>query len=159
MGKPIYSRDNPHTSNAWVSSSYDFRNNFDVYYNVTPGAYATDVYTDEAVRIIKNHDKEPFFMMINHAAPHDPNEAPAEEIAKFTHITDPVRRVQAGEMIFNKEVWAFYNSKFTSSDDLKAWWGNREGGWSFEGQQSPQGHNNSVLQWQWSSNNSGKRRQ
>lgn len=66
------------------------------------GRYSTDVFTEEAVRIIANHDTQsPLFMYLSHLAPHtgttrDPFQAPDEEIAKFAHIQDPERRVYAG---------------------------------------------------------------
>jgi arylsulfatase B len=49
---------------------YDFRRNLEVNYDVKNGSYATDFYTDEAVRIIQNQDgtKKPLFMMLNHLA-------------------------------------------------------------------------------------------
>jgi arylsulfatase B len=52
---------------------YDFRKNFDVNYDVKMGTdYATDLFTDEAISIIQNHNKtkEPLFLMVNHLAPH-----------------------------------------------------------------------------------------
>lgn len=82
---------------------YDFRKNTEVNYDVPIGSYATDLFTDEALKLIKNHDqtKAPLFLMVNHLAAHSGNEydllqAPKEEIAKFNYITDPNRRVLAG---------------------------------------------------------------
>uniref|UniRef100_A0A1A9WE40 Sulfatase N-terminal domain-containing protein n=1 Tax=Glossina brevipalpis TaxID=37001 RepID=A0A1A9WE40_9MUSC len=66
------------------------------------GTYATDVFTDEAVRIIKNHDQsKPLFLIISHLAVHtgndkNPFEAPEEEVKKFAHISNPNRRKYAG---------------------------------------------------------------
>lgn len=38
------------------------------------GIYATDLFTDEAVKRIKDHDKEkPFYLQMNHLAPHAGN--------------------------------------------------------------------------------------
>ncbi|CRK98409.1 CLUMA_CG011767, isoform A [Clunio marinus] len=83
------------------SDGYDFRRNKDVTYEDF-GKYATDLFNDEAVKIIKNHDEndEPLFMMLNHLAPHTGNEydlmqAPQEEIDKFNHIEDENRRILA----------------------------------------------------------------
>lgn len=82
---------------------YDLRKNTEVYYDVEPGTYATDLFTDEAIRIIKKHDptKQPLFLMLNHLAPHSGNaydllQAPEEEIEKFSHITSINRRKAAG---------------------------------------------------------------
>lgn len=51
---------------------YDFRKNYDVNYDAKIGTYATDLFTDEAIKIIQQHDKsqESLFLMINHLAPH-----------------------------------------------------------------------------------------
>lgn len=84
---------------------YDFRRNMEVNYDDKPGSYLTDLFTDEAVKVIKSHKKkEPFFMMINHLAPHaannyDPMQAPKEDIAKFHNIADPKRQALAGIIV------------------------------------------------------------
>ncbi|CAG2066655.1 unnamed protein product, partial [Timema podura] len=63
--------------------------------------YATDVFTDEAVRLISNHrETEPLFLYLAHLAPHAGNkgkllEAPQEVINKFDYIADPNRRTYA----------------------------------------------------------------
>jgi len=69
------------------------------------GQYSTDLFTNEAVRIIQTHDskKGPLFLYLAHLAPHtgnpdDPFQAPDEEVAKFTHIEDPERRMYAGRI-------------------------------------------------------------
>ena len=65
--------------------------------------YATNLFTNEAIKIIENHDKKnPFFLCLNHLAPHAGNEdfpmqAPAEEIEKFSYIKDEKRRTLAGK--------------------------------------------------------------
>lgn len=66
------------------------------------GKYATDVFTEQAVQIIRNHpDTKPLFLMVSHLAPHAANpgkrlEAPQETIDKFKHIIDSNRRTYAG---------------------------------------------------------------
>lgn len=84
---------------------YDFRQNTDVYYGMKPGTYATDLFTDEALKVIKKHDgtKKPLFMMLNHIAVHSGNsydllQAPKDDIAKYSFITDPNRRIYAGKL-------------------------------------------------------------
>lgn len=82
-------------------------NGFDLRRNLTPaydlvGAYATDVFTDEAVETIRRHDTRiPLFMYLSHLAVHAANrgkflEAPQEVINRFQHIADPNRRTFAG---------------------------------------------------------------
>lgn len=65
------------------------------------GQYSTTLFTNEAVKIIKEHNtEEPMFMYLAHLAPHtgnddQPLQAPDEEILKFSHIVDPERRIYA----------------------------------------------------------------
>lgn len=83
-------------------------NGFDMRRNMTPaydlvGRYATDMFTDEAVDIIRTHDPgRPLFLYMSHLAVHAANrgkyvEAPQEEVDRFQHIQDPNRRTYAGE--------------------------------------------------------------
>lgn len=67
------------------------------------GKYSTDLFTDEAVRLIREHRQNdgPMFLYISHLAPHtgtsrDPMQAPYETISKFKHIPDLQRRIYAG---------------------------------------------------------------
>ena len=68
------------------------------------GSYATDVYTNVSVDIIKNHNKStPLFLYVAHAAVHvgnvgKPLEAPQEIVNKFSYISDPNRRTYAGKL-------------------------------------------------------------
>ena len=65
------------------------------------GHYATDFFTDHAVKVIREYnDPRPLFMFLSHLAPHaanefDPLQAPEEEIAKYPYIKDPSRRTYA----------------------------------------------------------------
>lgn len=67
----------------------------------TKGQYATELFTDQAVQQINNHDKNvPLFMLVTHLAPHtgneyDPMQAPEDEIKKFAYIKDTKRRTYA----------------------------------------------------------------
>lgn len=81
---------------------------FDLRKNTEPawkyqGEYATDVFTKQAVSIIKKQDiNKPLFLMVSHLAPHAGNEgklleAPQETINKFRHIPDGNRRTYAGK--------------------------------------------------------------
>lgn len=66
------------------------------------GQYSTDVFTKEAVRLIKAHNaSKPLFLYLAHAAvhsgnPYNPLPAPDEAVAKFGAITDYNRRRFAG---------------------------------------------------------------
>jgi arylsulfatase B len=107
------------------SPGLDFRRNENVNYDDKPGKYATDLFTNEAVKIIKASEKEkPFFLVLNHLAPHtgndyDPFQAPEEEIEKFNHISDPNRRVLAG-LKSHSSTRLCKKQKKTFSNDLKA---------------------------------------
>lgn len=80
---------------------FDMRRNDTIAWDVV-GKYATDVFTDEAVRLIKEQPaNRPLFMYLAHVAVHTGNrgkhlEAPQSEINKFNHILDPNRRTYAG---------------------------------------------------------------
>ncbi|KAJ4450929.1 hypothetical protein ANN_02364, partial [Periplaneta americana] len=84
-------------------NGFDLRRNLSTAWDLS-GHYATDVYTDEAVRIIQSHDASPLgpplFLYLAHLAVHSGNrgkllEAPQAEIDKFKHISDPNRRTYA----------------------------------------------------------------
>ncbi|XP_052873087.1 arylsulfatase B-like [Anopheles cruzii] len=85
---------------ASSSRGRDLRRNTAVEY-VANGTYATDLFNDEAIRIIRSHNTaEPLLLVLTHLAPHtgnvdDPLQAPAEEIARFGHIRDARRRTLA----------------------------------------------------------------
>lgn len=67
------------------------------------GIYATDLFTQEAIKVIKNHNvKKPLFMLLSHLAVHtgnedNPMEAPEDEVEKFAYISDFERRKYAGK--------------------------------------------------------------
>merc|ERR1711899_105476 len=67
------------------------------------GKYATDVFTDEAVTRIQDHDSEnqPLFPYLAHLAVHSANsysplQAPEDAVNKFSYIKDENRRKFAG---------------------------------------------------------------
>lgn len=70
----------------------------------TQGQYATDLFTDQAVKTIKSHDTNvPLFMYLSHLAPHsanryDLNQAPAEDVLRFAYIKNEMRRKYAAMM-------------------------------------------------------------
>jgi hypothetical protein len=67
------------------------------------GRYSTRLFTEEAVSVIRSHDKRhPLFLYVAHLAPHtgnpdNPFQAPNETIRQFSHIGDPERRIYAGK--------------------------------------------------------------
>lgn len=78
------------------------RRNMSIDYDAK-GKYSTTLFTQEAVRLIREHNtNEPMFMYLAHLAPHsgnddDPLQAPDGEISKFINIEDPERRIYAGK--------------------------------------------------------------
>lgn len=78
------------------TSGYDMRKNLSFSYD-TNGTYATDLFTQVAVDTIRNHNQErPLFMYVAHLSPHagndaDPLQAPADELEKFSYISNENR--------------------------------------------------------------------
>lgn len=83
-----------------MGSGFDMRKNLTVNWD-TINQYATDLFTENTIDTIKNHNKsQPMFMILSHLAPHtanenDPLQAPIEEINKFNYIRKTDRRVYA----------------------------------------------------------------
>lgn len=81
---------------------YDMRRNLEVDWSAM-GKYSTDLFTEEAVNVIENHDSSsPLLLYLAHLAPHtgnmrDPFQAPDDTVAKLSHIQDPERRTYAGK--------------------------------------------------------------
>ncbi|XP_052129485.1 arylsulfatase I-like [Frankliniella occidentalis] len=82
---------------------YDMRRNMSVAWDAA-GRYSTDLFTEEAVRLIGEHPADdpesPLFLYLAHLAPHtgnrdNPFQALDEDVAHFGHIADPERRVYA----------------------------------------------------------------
>ncbi|CAO1393268.1 unnamed protein product [Diamesa hyperborea] len=84
-------------------TGYDMRRNLTVA-DINPKPYVTELFTNEAVNLIKTHDynTSALFLLINHLAPHSGNggkmQAPQKEIDKFMHIPDIKRRTLAAMM-------------------------------------------------------------
>ncbi|KAG5683759.1 hypothetical protein PVAND_013024 [Polypedilum vanderplanki] len=80
------------------SRGYDLRRNANIEWR-NDRVYATDMFTKEAVAVIENlNNKNPFFMMVNHLAPHAGNEdvpleAKEEDIRQFSYIKNPRRQI------------------------------------------------------------------
>lgn len=85
------------------TEGYDMRRNYSVSYE-TNGTYATELFTNVAVKTIKDYDLKqgkPLFLMLNHLAPHAANadkplEAPESKLKRFRYILDEERRFLAG---------------------------------------------------------------
>ncbi|KAG7202809.1 hypothetical protein KM043_009967 [Ampulex compressa] len=77
-------------------SGYDMHRGDDPAYGL-PREYATDLFTDEAIKIIEHHElPRPLYLQISHLAVHAPLESPDEHDDKdFSHIRDPSRRKYA----------------------------------------------------------------
>ncbi|XP_045459566.1 arylsulfatase J-like [Melitaea cinxia] len=80
-----------HTNQEQGYWGFDFRRGFLAAHDLF-GQYATDIYTNEAVKIINSHNNnDPLFLMVSHSAVHsgNPNEpirAPESLLANFTQI-------------------------------------------------------------------------
>ncbi|XP_068628006.1 arylsulfatase B [Battus philenor] len=86
-----------HTSFEYGSWGFDFRRGFQVAHDLF-GVYATDIYTDEAVKLIRAHNESsPMFLVVGHSAVHSGNpseflRAPDAVVANFSHVQDLQRR-------------------------------------------------------------------
>ncbi len=54
--------------------------------------YITDDITDQCIGFIRRHREQPFFLYASYNAPHNPLQARAEDLARFSHIKDKARR-------------------------------------------------------------------
>ncbi|XP_032687353.1 arylsulfatase B-like [Odontomachus brunneus] len=83
-----------------LKQGIDMRRNMTVAWD-TRNKYSTDLFTEEAVRLINIHNADdPMFLYLAQIAPHSGNinqllQAPSEEIEKFSYITDEKRRIYA----------------------------------------------------------------
>ncbi|XP_076665852.1 arylsulfatase B [Andrena cerasifolii] len=77
-------------------SGYDMHRGDDPAHGINR-EYATDLFTEEAIRIIQNHElPRPLYLQVSHLAVHGPVEQPAEDYSKeFVHIREPNRRKYA----------------------------------------------------------------
>jgi len=60
--------------------------------------YLTDQFGDEAVGFVERHAKEPWFLYLAFNAPHVPNEATPEYLARVAGITNETRRIYAAKV-------------------------------------------------------------
>lgn len=57
--------------------------------------YLVDVFADEAVDFIADHQDEPFFLYLSHTAPHTPLQATKTYLDRYSHIQNEETRVYA----------------------------------------------------------------
>lgn len=57
--------------------------------------YLTTALSNDAVSFVEDNKEDPFFLFISYNAPHQPLQAPKEDIARYAHIKDKKRRVYA----------------------------------------------------------------
>ncbi len=57
-----------------------------------PGEYLTDRLTDEALRFLEDHQRQPFFLYFPHYGVHTPLQAKAEMIAKYEAVAEGERQ-------------------------------------------------------------------
>ncbi|KAI1301338.1 Arylsulfatase B [Halotydeus destructor] len=87
-----------------TSWGLDFRHNLDCIRNAS-GTYSTDYFTDRAMRVIDEHDKEkPLFLYMAYQAVHDANhysklQAPKHLVDQFPNISNKDRRTFAGMLL------------------------------------------------------------
>lgn len=92
---------NDHTAMERPGWGLDMRRNLDIDYD-SHGKYVTDLYTNEAIRLIGEHNvTRPLFLYLAHNAvhsgnPYNPLAAPDDLVAKFSNITEYNRRRFAG---------------------------------------------------------------
>ena len=61
--------------------------------------YDTDLFGQDAIRLISGHDKAtPLFLYLAFTAPHTPYQAPDSWLARYSHIADPARRAYAAQI-------------------------------------------------------------
>ena len=57
--------------------------------------YLTTALSRDAVKFVEANREKPFFLFLSYNCPHAPQQAPAEDVARYSHITDKKRRVYA----------------------------------------------------------------
>ncbi|PSU33850.1 sulfatase-like hydrolase/transferase [Photobacterium lutimaris] len=65
--------------------------------------YLTDIFGDESVDFIERHKDSPFFLYVPFNASHGPMHAKAEDLEKFSHIKDQLRRKSVA-MTYNMDL-------------------------------------------------------
>lgn len=86
--KDSYSVDNDESKSylTWILRNHE---------PVQTKKYLTDEFSDEAVRFVERHQKEPFFLYLAYNAPHSPLQATKEYLDRFPNIVDKKRKTYA----------------------------------------------------------------
>ncbi|MEY4489146.1 MAG: hypothetical protein RIQ79_1654 [Verrucomicrobiota bacterium] len=79
-------RNEPDSYRSWILRGFE---------PVRTERYLTEEFTREALDFVRRQKDTPFFLYLAYNAPHAPLQAPAEEIAKFSHIKNEKRRTYA----------------------------------------------------------------
>ncbi len=79
----IYFPDTPSKYNTQMKRGMD---------PITMKEYSTDAFGREAIEFIQRHKEDPFFLFISYITPHEPMEAKEEDLKRFAHIKDELRR-------------------------------------------------------------------
>ncbi len=72
----------------WSIPTTEHRARWNVFPDGKPGEYLTDRLTDEAVKFIREHRAQPFFLYFPHYAVHTPLQAKPELVAKYEKIPE-----------------------------------------------------------------------
>lgn len=69
----------------YFKGSIDYRINQDPFLDFGPNFYSTDAFTEKAIDFIKPsiEDKKPFFLFLTYQSPHNPLQAPKEDVMKY----------------------------------------------------------------------------
>lgn len=98
-----YDHINQESASGILMEGLDFRRNLSAAWDLS-GRYATDIFTEEAERIIGEHNSSsPLFLYLSHLANHAGNagkllEAPQHTVNMFHHIIEPNRKTYAAMM-------------------------------------------------------------
>lgn len=96
------------------TTGYDFRRNMKVSLD-SNGTYNTDLFTEEAEIIIREHDaSKPLFLYMAQAATHAPLQAPQELVDRFGYISANKRKTFAGNFVIYFNSFCSYWSKAAS---------------------------------------------
>ncbi len=60
--------------------------------------YLTDALSEDAVNFIRENSESPFMLYLAYNAPHGPQQAPKEDIDRYSHIENSTRRVYAAQV-------------------------------------------------------------
>ncbi|TVS20808.1 MAG: sulfatase [Planctomycetaceae bacterium] len=76
----------------WSIPTTGLRAQWNVLPDGQPGEYLTDRLTDEAVKVIRDHQDGPFFLYFSHYAVHTPLQAKPEMVAKYEQVPEAQRQ-------------------------------------------------------------------